>query len=55
MQRADALECWVFDEAGDVEAEADVNVFLRQVVLVDRHLRDLVGDIGVFAFLGVMV
>ena len=55
MQRADALELGLIDEAGDVEAEADVNVLLRQVVLVDQHLTDLVGDIEVFAFLGVMV
>ena len=55
MQRADAVDLWPIRDTGKVEAEADLDVLLRQVVLVDQHLADLVGGVGVFALLGVVV
>lgn len=48
MQRADAVDLWPIRDAGKVETEADVEVFLRQVVPVDQHLADLIAGIGVF-------
>ena len=55
VQRADAVDLWLIRDTGEVETEADVDVLLRQVIAVDQHLADLVGGIGVFALLGIVV
>ena len=55
MQLADAGVLLVPSQAGKVARKADVDIFLRQIVVVDEHLTDLVGGIGVLAFLGVVV
>ncbi len=39
----------------DIEAQANLDVFLREVVAVDQHFADLVGGIGIFALVGVVV
>ena len=54
MQRADVVELWPIHDTGKVEVEANFNVLLRQVVLVDEHLTNLVGGVRVFALLRVV-
>ena len=39
----------------DIEAQANLDLFLREVVAVDQHFADLVGGIGIFALVGVVV
>ena len=51
----DAVDCLRLRKAFKIVAKTDTNVLLRQVVLVDQHLADLVGGVGVFPFLGVVV
>ena len=55
MQDADAIDLRPIRDGGKVEAEADLYVLLRHVVLVDQHLANLVGGIRVFTFLRIMV
>jgi hypothetical protein len=55
VQFADAIDRWLLGETGKIEAEADLNVLLRQVVAVNQHLTELVGGVGVFALVGVVV
>ena len=55
MKLTDVFNCWLFCDAGKVEAEADFNVLQRQVVAVDQHLANLVGGIGVFALVRIVV
>ena len=55
VQHADALELWLMGESGEVEAMADLDVPLREVVAVDQDFADLVGGIGILAFVGVVV
>ena len=55
MQRADAVDLWPIRDTSKVEAKAAFNVRLRQVVLVDQHLAELVGGDGVFALVRVVV
>ncbi len=55
MQRADAVVVWPIREAGKGDAEADVNILLRQVVPVNQHLANLVGGVSIFALVRVMV
>ena len=57
-----SASCWMLmrrsladPRAGKVEAEANLDVLLREVVLVDQDLADLVGGIGILAFFGVVV
>src|ERR1039458_7893137 len=44
---------WVVGVRGEVAGDADVDVFLGHVVLVNEDLADLVGVVGIFAVLGV--
>src|ERR1035441_4477693 len=44
---------WVVGVRGEVAGDADVDVFLGQVVLVNENLADLVGVVGIFAVLGI--
>ena len=39
----------------EIEAQTDLDVLLRKVVAVDRHLANLVGSVGILAFVGVVV
>ena len=42
-------------KCAEIEAEAELDVSLRKVVAVDQDFADLVGGIGIFAFVGVVV
>ena len=55
VESFDVVEVGVRSESGQVAGEADFDVFLREIVLVDQDFADLVGGFGVFAFVGVVV
>lgn len=55
MQFARVLNLRVTSQTGEIQAEANLNVLLRQIVSVNQHLADLVGSVGVFALLGVVI
>ena len=55
MQFARRLRRHAAAEARQVQAEADLDILLQQVVGVDQDLPDLVGGIGVFALFRVVV
>ena len=55
VQLADASVVRVPGQASKVACETDVDIFLRQVILVDQHFTDLVDVVEVFAFLWVVV
>ena len=39
----------------DIEAKANLDVLLREIVAVNQHFADLVGGIGILASVGVVV
>ena len=39
----------------EIEGVADINVFLRVIVTVDKDLADLVFGFGIFAFVGIVI
>ena len=49
MQFAHVVIVRFSNQAGEIEAEADFDVFLEHVIPVDQDFADLVGDVGVFA------
>ena len=55
MQCADAADLWPIRNTGKIEAEANLDVLLRQIVVMNQHLADLVSSVGVFALLRVTV
>ena len=55
MQFPHRVDSWTVGKRLDIEAQANLDVFLREVVAVNQHFADLVGGIGIFAFVGVVV
>lgn len=55
VQAPNALARRLISQRGEIVAEANLYVLLRQVVPVDQHLADLVDSIGVLAIVGVIV
>ena len=49
MQFPHRVDSWTVGKRLDIEAQANLDVFLREVVAVDQSLVDLVGSIGIFA------
>lgn len=55
VQLADASVVRVPGQASKVACETDVDIFLRQVILVNQYLADLVSRIEVCASFGIVV
>jgi hypothetical protein len=55
VRRRDALEFGIGLKRVEIETAADLNIPLRQIVAVNENLTDLVGCVGVLAFLWVVI
>ena len=55
MQLPHRVDFWTVGKRLDIEAQANLDVFLREVVAVDQHFADLVDGIGILALVGVVV
>ena len=54
MQLPHAFDPWAVGKRLDIEAETNLDVFLREVVGVDEDFADLVGVFGILAHVGVV-
>ena len=55
MQVAHVLVIRLSHQGLMIEAQTDLDVLLRKVVAVNQHLADLVGGVGILAFVRVAV
>lgn len=55
MQLPHRVDFWTVGKRLSIEAQANLDVFLREVVAVNQHFADLVGGIGILALVGVVV
>lgn len=55
MQLPYRVDFWTVGKRLDIEAQASLDVFLREIVAVNQHFADLVHGIGIFALVGVVV
>lgn len=55
MQLPHYVDFWTVGERLDIEAQANLDVFLREIIAVNQHFANLVGGIGILALVGVVV
>lgn len=52
MQFPHRVDFWTVGKQLDIEAQANLDVFLREIVAVNQHFADLVGGIRILALVG---
>ena len=55
MQSPYLCDPGAFGKRLDIEAKANLDVLLREVVVVNQHFANLVGGIGILSLVGVVV